>query len=79
MYASQQYYTISGEGVQEIEILSPPLEENSWNSLGKYTFKKGIAYVVLDDRIPKGKDERQPISYRLLFADAVKWVRVNEE
>jgi len=76
-HAKGQYYTVSGQGVEETEILVPLLEE--WNSLGKFRLQPGKSFVVLDDRIPeeeKPKKGEFVYASKQIIADAVKWVRV---
>ena len=74
--AKEKYYTVSGKGMEETEILSPLSEE--WNSLGKFRLQPGKSFVVLDDRIPEDEKTKDGdfIRSKQIMADAVKWVRV---
>jgi len=75
LHAKGQYYTVSGQGVEETEILSPLSEE--WNSLGKFRLQSGKSFVVLDDRIPEEEKIKDGVvQSKQIMADAVKWVRV---
>jgi len=67
----EQYYTVSGNGVEAEEILMP-LELDDWTSLGQFDLKKGKSLVVLDDRVPSDKKDKK----KYIVADAVKWVKV---
>jgi len=81
VFGRRQCYTVSGEGVlaQEVQV---PWQAGVWVSLGQFDFKRGKAFVVLDDRILSHKGDVQ--DKRFLFtrpitqvtADAVKWVKV---
>lgn len=76
------YYQVgSNEGMIDVEV-SPDLEELGWVSLGKYDFDAGEYSVFLSDKggdsliFEKNEDYGESEVVQLIFADAVKWVPV---
>lgn len=65
-----QYYTLyHAKGVEEIEQRMSPRRSVEWLSLGRFRFNAGEAKLELSDKGIEGQR---------VFADAVKWVKVNE-
>lgn len=65
-----QYYTLyHAKGVEQIEQRMSPRRSVEWLSLGRFRFNAGEAKLELSDKGVKGQR---------VFADAVKWVKVNE-
>ena len=75
------YQIESEEGSTEIELLLDD-EEPGWISLGKYDFGRGTYSVLLNDQginsLKNDNNEEEDRAVQLIFADAVKWIPVNE-
>ncbi|WP_018338921.1 hypothetical protein [Butyricimonas synergistica] len=73
-FAELHYTVISGEEVSEVVIdtgdRSGMKGSEYWISLGEFALKAGQAKVILDDRGKQMEDAK-----RLVFADAIKFVR----
>lgn len=79
------FYQIEfNKGVIDVEI-APDSEDLGWTSLGKYDFDAGEYSVFLSDKggdsLISGKNEDyawEPEAVQLIFADAMKWVPVQD-
>lgn len=88
IYNYAQRYTVYAreKEIVEIDMFKEP---QGWVKIGKYDFKAGAAKVVLHDDIVvnEGQKKRNAFNWSLendeklfpvIFADAVKWVRVSD-
>ena len=88
IYEYAQKYTIYADQVENVEM-NLFQESQGWVTLGKYYFKQGETKVILhdevyaDENLIKQHAANRPVNYQeelypIVFADAVKWVRVTE-